>query len=236
MRQYGQISYGKQQIPPPPPIPNSCRLFSLLAPLDIRLEIYICMHVCVGQYGQVTQGKQQMSTPVPLHAVQLTLPSQVAAASSAASVLVGSGSLGSSGGAGGGGGGDAERGDGGLLAKKVARQIAERKKREEVPFQTKAMREIERLQKATVYRTTIIKVRQPQQQQPFFFFPIFFFFSRNLFVRVTCKVTGDAGRWLLLSCFIDMHNSIQTTHTTRRSLKLTEALENGFSSTCDALY
>lgn len=58
----------------------------------------------------------------------------------------------------GGGGGDGERGDGGLLAKKVARQIAERKKQDEVPFQTKAMREIERLQKSTVYRTTVIKV------------------------------------------------------------------------------
>lgn len=63
-----------------------------------------------------------------------------------------------------GGGGEGEAaggggGDGGLLAKKMARQIAERKKREEVPFQTKAMREIERLQKATVYRTTVIKVR-----------------------------------------------------------------------------
>ncbi|CBJ34249.1 conserved unknown protein [Ectocarpus siliculosus] len=62
-----------------------------------------------------------------------------------------------------GGGGDGERGDGGLLAKKVARQIAERKKQDEVPFQTKAMREIERLQKSTVYRTTVIKVQFPDR-------------------------------------------------------------------------
>lgn len=65
---------------------------------------------------------------------------------------------GGGGGFGSGGGGEVEGGDGGLLAKKMARQMAERKKRDEVPFQTKAMREIERLQKATVYRTTVIKV------------------------------------------------------------------------------
>lgn len=95
--------------------------------------------------------------------MQAILPSQAAAAAALAAAaagpsLDGGGEGGGEGGRFGGGGGEGERGDGGLLAKKVARQIAERKKRDEVPFQTKAMREIERLQKATVYRTTVIKV------------------------------------------------------------------------------
>ncbi|CAM9715504.1 unnamed protein product, partial [Ectocarpus sp. 13 AM-2016] len=99
---------------------------------------------------------------------QVTLPSQAAAAAAAATAAAGGLSVGAAGrerdgSSGMGGGGDGERGDGGLLAKKVARQIAERKKQDEVPFQTKAMREIERLQKSTVYRTTVIKVQFPDR-------------------------------------------------------------------------
>ncbi|CAB1120744.1 unnamed protein product [Ectocarpus sp. CCAP 1310/34] len=99
-------------------------------------------------------------------AAVVTLPSQAAAAAAAAAAggfSVGAAGRERDGSSGMGGGGDGERGDGGLLAKKVARQIAERKKQDEVPFQTKAMRDIERLQKSTVYRTTVIKVQFPDR-------------------------------------------------------------------------
>eukprot|EP00904_Undaria_pinnatifida_P005516 jgi/Undpi1/2094/HiC_scaffold_12.g05480.m1 len=100
----------------------------------------------------------------------VVLPSQAAALAAAVKLEreAGTGNSGYGGGGSGGGrgGGPVDGrvgGDGGLIAQKIARQMAERKKQEDIPFQTKAMREIERLQKATVYRTTIIKVQFPDR-------------------------------------------------------------------------
>ncbi|CAM9534005.1 unnamed protein product [Scytosiphon promiscuus] len=112
-----------------------------------------------------------VSGGVPDRDIRVVLPSQAAAAAAAAAAASSSDGALSQGGASGVGGGggsgqggvDGERGDKSLLAKKVARQMAERKKQDDVPFQTKAMREIERLQKATVYRTTLIKVQFPDR-------------------------------------------------------------------------
>ncbi|CAM9272979.1 unnamed protein product [Chrysoparadoxa australica] len=56
-----------------------------------------------------------------------------------------------------------ELGDQALIAQRVARLQAERKKKEEVPFQTKAMRDVERLSKAKAYAHTLIRVQLPDR-------------------------------------------------------------------------
>ncbi|KAG5175506.1 hypothetical protein JKP88DRAFT_98163 [Tribonema minus] len=50
-----------------------------------------------------------------------------------------------------------------LLAQRVARQLAERKREEATPFQTRAMRELERLQKAKAYSHALIRVQLPDR-------------------------------------------------------------------------
>ncbi|CAM9226366.1 unnamed protein product, partial [Discosporangium mesarthrocarpum] len=103
---------------------------------------------------------------VPDREIKVTLPSQAAlvAATQAASTVFGRGR--------GGGEGSlaleveeaaSSAGDGSLIAKKVARQIAERKKQEDAPFQTRAMRELEQLQRSRAYKSTIIKVQFPDR-------------------------------------------------------------------------
>jgi hypothetical protein len=58
---------------------------------------------------------------------------------------------------------DDDREDRALVAQRVAKQTAERRRAEEVPFQTRAMREVERLQKARVYSHALIRVQLPDR-------------------------------------------------------------------------
>lgn len=60
----------------------------------------------------------------------------------------------------------------------------------DVPFQTKAMREIERLQKATVYRTTVIKVR-PRERAKYVSLLFTSFLKR---ISGSVRVVFDVGR------------------------------------------
>uniref|UniRef100_A0A7S2RKB7 UBX domain-containing protein n=1 Tax=Rhizochromulina marina TaxID=1034831 RepID=A0A7S2RKB7_9STRA len=54
-------------------------------------------------------------------------------------------------------------GDAGLVAKAMAAKMAQAKRAEDVPFQTKAMRELAQLEKARVYERTIVRVQFPDR-------------------------------------------------------------------------
>jgi hypothetical protein len=89
-------------------------------------------------------------------ALSITLPNTGASSSisaAAASAVASSSSAGV----------DDDREDRALVAQRVAKQTAERRRAEEVPFQTRAMREVERLQKARVYSHALIRVQLPDR-------------------------------------------------------------------------
>ncbi|CAM9353475.1 unnamed protein product [Phaeothamnion confervicola] len=107
--------------------------------------------VTEAKLGELRARREALEGGVPERELQVVLPPSATATTVSGGFGKGSGSGSSSRG----GRDDMEieesREDRALVAQRVARQLAERKKQEDVPFTTRAMRELEALQKTKVY-------------------------------------------------------------------------------------